>query len=175
IIFGCINYILLSILLIKEYTPLTTFIQKQQDNYLASLEEKQYISNAYHYTISYPQNWSFYQWQNNSVTFYNNYTRTLTGGTWMTITISPAGESNFAQLYDATPGTIENKTSKTTTTKVTNLTIQGYPGVNYLFIKPGLPYTEYESHYLILKGNSVYDISFTSVTNDVASYNSDLF
>lgn len=174
-VFGFINYILISFLLIKQYTPFTTFIQQQQDNYLASLEEKKYTSKAYHYAIQYPQNWSFYQWQNNSVTFYNNYTRTLTGGTWMTITISPAKGSNFTQLFNASPGVIPNTSSKNSTTKVTNITVQGYPGVNYLFIKPGVPYTQYESHYVILKGNSVYDISFTSVTNDVASYDSDLF
>lgn len=175
IVFGFINYILLSILLIKEYQPFTTFIEKQQDSYFASLDEKQYTNNIYHYTIRYPRNWSFYQWQSNSVTFYNNYTRTLTGGTWMTITISSADGSNFTQLYNAVPGVMNSKTSKNTTTKVTNMSIQGYPGVTYLLIKPGLPYTEYESHYLILKDNNVYDISFTSVTNDVASYNNDLF
>src|SRR5581483_11670497 len=162
----------------KEYKPLLSFVQQQQDSYLASQRVKTYVNDTYGYSLEYPQNWSFYQWQNNSVTFYNNYTRTLSGDTWMTITIQPLseGESNFDRLYKASPGVVpDNTVSKNITTKVSNMTIQGYQAVNYLFIKPSIPYTEYESHYLILKQGDVYDISFTSVTNDVASYNTDLF
>jgi photosystem II reaction center protein PsbP len=176
IIFGLINYLLISVFLIKEYQPVLRFVQKEQDNYLASQEVKTYTNERYSYSIRFPWSWSFYQWQANSVTFYNNYTRTLTGGTWMTITVTPAKGSNFNQFYNASPGIIPNTNdSKNITTKITNTTIQGYQTVNYLLVKPGLPYTEYESHYIILKGGSVYDISFTSVTNDVSSYNSDLF
>ena len=177
IIFGVINYVMISILLVKEYQPLITFVQKEQNDYLASQEVKQYTNNSYGYSIEYPQNWTFYQWQNNSVTFYNNYTDTLSGGTWMTITISPYAGSLFDALSNANPGVVEyDPRSKDIITKVSNITIQGYNAVNYLYTRSAaLPYTQYEEHYLIHKGNHVYDISFTSVTNDVGIYNSDLF
>jgi hypothetical protein len=177
IIFGVINYIMISTLLVKEYQSLITFVQKEQNDYLASQEIKQYTNTSYGYSIRYPQNWTFYQWQNNSVTFYNNYTDTLPGGTWMTITISPYTGSLFDALSNATPGIVEiDPKSKDIITKVSNITIQGYAAVNYLYTRSAaLPYTQYEEHYLIHKDDHVYDISFTSVTNDVGIYNSDLF
>jgi len=176
IIFGLINYSLLSNLLIKEYQPVTTLIQTQQDNYLANQNINTYVNHMYGYSIQYPMNWSMYQWQNNSVTFYNNYTQTLSGGTWMTITINPSKGSNFTQLYDAIPGVVPNSQGTgDETTKITNMSIQGYHAVNYLQVHPNVPYTDYESHYVINKGLRIYDISFTSVTNDIGNYNSDLF
>lgn len=176
IIFGLINYSLLSNLLIKEYQPITAFVQNQQDNYLANQNINTYINNMYGYSIVYPTNWSKYQWQNNSVTFYNNYTQTLSGGTWMTITIYPLKGSDFTLLYDAIPGVIpNNQGTQDETTKITNMSIQGYRAVNYLLVHPNVPYTDYESHYIISKDSRIYDISFTSVTNDIGNYNSDLF
>ena len=94
----------------------------------------------------------------------------------MTITISPYEGSIFNELYSDAPGVVaKDPQNKDIITKVTNMTIQNYPTVNYLFTKPSIPYTNYETHYLIHKNNNVYDVSFTSVTNDVASYNSTLF
>lgn len=176
IFFGCINYFLLATLFIKEQQPIFTFFQQQQDNFLASQEVKKYTNSLYGYILEYPKQWSLYQWNKNSVTFYNNYTGSLTGGTWMTITVSSYKPDVFMPLFDANPGvTTNNLSPKTITTKVANLTVQGYRTVNYTKIKQELPYSRYETHYLIHKNNLLYDIAFVSVTNDVGNYNSTLF
>ena len=56
ILFGCINFILVSVLLVKEYKPLLTFVQLEQNNYLASQQVKEYVNTQYNYSIKYPQN-----------------------------------------------------------------------------------------------------------------------
>ncbi len=176
IAFGVINYMLIAVLLVKEYQPLLSFIKQQQDNYFASQQMKQYANAVYKFSLQYPQAWTVYQWNDKSVTFYNNYTGTISGGTWMTVTISTFNESAFNQLFNAEPGLVlENGQTKNITTKITNMSIQGYDTVNYEFTKSGLPYTRYETHYLIHKNDLMYDIAFVSLTNDVANYNSDLF
>jgi hypothetical protein len=176
IAFGIINYGLISILLVKEYQPLLSFLKQQQDNYFASQEMNQYTNTAYNYTIKYPQAWTVYQWNDKSVTFYNNYTGTISGGTWMTINVISFNETAFAQLVNAEPGLVlENGQTKNITTKITNMSIQGNDAVNYEYTKTGLPYTQYETHFLIHKNDLMYDIAFISLTNDVANYNSDLF
>lgn len=94
----------------------------------------------------------------------------------MTITVSSFNETAFAQLFDAAPGlVIENGATKNVTTKVTNMSIQGNDAVNYQFTRSGLPYSQFETHYLIHKGDLMYDIAFISLANDVSNYNSDLF
>jgi hypothetical protein len=174
--FGFVNYILMSVLLVKEYQPLLAFVKQQEDNYLASLDSLTYENTVYHYSIQYPKAWTKYEWSDKSVTFYNNYTGTVSGGTWMTINVSSFNNNAFDPLYQAAPGLVlENGQTKDITTKITNMTIQGYDTVNYAFTKAGVPYSQFEIHYLIHKGGIVYDIAFISMTNDVANYNSDLF
>lgn len=176
IIAGFINFLLIASLFIKEYEPILSFIQAQQDNYLAQQEMKQYDNKPYGYSLVYPKNWTLYKWSSSSVTFYNNYTGTLTGGTWLNITVSPYNENYFGQLYYSQPGIIGiNTQSGDILTKVTDTTIQNFPTVNYTYIQSGIPYKQYETHYLIHKDNYQYDISFVSLTNDVASYNTNLF
>jgi hypothetical protein len=176
IVAGFINYLLIASLFIKEYEPILSFIQMQQDNFLAQQEMKLYVNKLHNYSLEYPGNWTLYQWNSDSVTFYNNYTGTLTGGTWMNINISPYNENYFEHLYYAAPGITDyNAQSGDVTTKVTDTTLQNFQTVNYTYIKRGLPYKQYETHYLIHKDGFLYDIAFVSLTNDVASYNSDLF
>lgn len=176
IVAGLINYLLLASLIINKYQPLLSFIQQQQNNYLAQLEMKLYVNKEFGYSLEYPGYWTVYQWSQKSVTIYNNYTRTLSGGTWLNVTISPYDQNYFEQLYNDAPG-IANYDSQTgnITTKVTNTIIQNYQTVNYTYIKSGLPYKQYETHYLIHKDNLLYDIAFVSLTNDVSSYNTNLY
>ena len=175
IAFGFMNYILLAVFFVKEYQPFTSFVQQQEDNFLAGQEMKQYTNNSYSYTLEYPQAWTVYKWNNESTTFYNNYTGTISGGTWMTINVSSFNPAAFNPLFDAEPGLIIVVGAKDITTKVTNMSIQGNDTVNYTFVKSQTPYPQYETHFLIHKGTLMYDIAFISVTNDVANYNSDLF
>jgi hypothetical protein len=175
IAFGFMNYILLSLFLIKEYQPLISFIQQQQDNYIASQGMKQYTDTVYGYSIAYPQIWTVYQWSDKSTTFYNNDTGTVTGGTWMTITVSTYNPAAFLPLFADEPGVVIENGAKDITTKISNMSMQGFDTINYTFVKNQIPYPQYETHYLIHKGNLMYDIAFISLTNDVANYNSDLF
>src|SRR6266446_6105650 len=110
----------------------------------------QYFNNKYNYTIRYPQAWTVYVWSDNSTTFYNNYTGTLSGGTWMTINVSSYNKRAFEQLFAAEPGlVIDNGNANDITTKVTNMSLQGYDTVNYTFVKSENPYQQFETHYLI--------------------------
>lgn len=176
IVAGFINYMLIASLVINKYQPLLSFIQEQQNNYLAQLEMKLYSNKTYSYSLEYPGYWTVYQWSQKSVTIYNNYTRTLSGGTWLNVTISPYDQNYFEQLYNDSPGiTNYNPQTGDITTKVTDTTIQNYQTVNYTYIKSGLPYKQYETHYLIHKDNLLFDIAFVSLTNDVSSYNTNLY
>lgn len=176
IAFGVINYMLVAVLFVKEYQSIMSFFKQQQNNYFASQEMKHFTNPVYHYSLDYPQSWTVYRWSDKSVTFYNNYTGTASGGTWMTITVSSFNGTAFNQLFAAGPGLVqEDGQTKNITTKITNMSIQGYDTVNYEFIKAGLPYNQFETHYLIHKDNLMYDIAFVSLTNDVANYNNDLF
>lgn len=175
IIFGIINYVLVAILGVQEYKPILAFVQQQQDDYLASQQIKQFTNDTYHYSLAYPQNWNVYQWDKKSITFYNNYTGTISGGTWMTITVSPYDAATFKPIYNSGPGVVNETQSEEIKTKVSDFLMQGYEGVTYTIIRTGIPYTKYETHYLIHKDPFLYDIAFTSVTNDVSDYNSNLF
>lgn len=104
IIAGIINYLLVASLIIQKQQPLRSYFQTQQDNYLAQQEMKQYVNYIYGYSIEYPGYWTVYQWSSKSVTIYNNYTKTLSGGTWLNITITPYNQTYFDQLYNDTPG-----------------------------------------------------------------------
>ena len=174
IVFGFVNYILLAVFCVKEYQPFIDFVQRQEDNFIASQDMKAYTNSTYSYIVNYPQAWTVYHWNDNAITFYDNYTGTITGGTWMTIDVSSFNQAAFEPLFTAEPGLV-TQTGKNLTTKITNMTIQGYDTVNYTIIKQQTPYPQYETHFLIHKGSLLYDIAFISLSNDVANYDSDLF
>lgn len=176
LIFGFINYLLVARVITKNYQPILSFIQKQQDTFLASQRVKRFTNTTYHYTLIYPQTWSIYEWRDNTVTFYNNYTGTISGGTWLSIRVTPYEKNTFDYLYNATPGIVSyDPQTKNVVTKISNFSNQGYAGVNYTFVKSGKPYPQYETHYLIHKDAYLYDVIFISLTNDIEGYNSDLF
>ena len=175
VVFGFINYTLLAVFFIKEYKPFITFVQQQENNLLATQETKPYTNTTYGYIIHYPKSWTVYEWNKTATTFYNNYTGTISGGTWMTVTVSSYNANAFSGLFEASPGLAGSDSTNNITTKITNTTIQGYDTVNYTVVKQQTPYSQFETHYLIHKGSLVYDIAFISVTNDVANYNSDLY
>ena len=176
IIFGMICYCLVGILVTRNYHAILAFVQQQQDNYLAAQEIKTYTNVAYRYTLSYPQNWTIYLKGEDTVTFYNNYTGSVTGGTWLAIKVSPYDANFFTTLFQASPGIVVfDPRSKNITTKISNITVDGYDSINYTFIKNGLPYNQYETHYLVHKDAYLYDLTFIALTNDVQGYNGELF
>src|SRR5205814_5981005 len=102
---------------------------------LASQDMKQYKNNIYHYSLKYPQVWTIYEWSDKTTTFYNNYTGTISGGTWMTVSVSPFTGDTFMSLFNAEPGKVEKYgVEQAIRTKITNMSIQGYDTVSYTVI-----------------------------------------
>lgn len=176
ILFGLINYGLVSVVITKQIHVITSTIEAQRDNYFLSRELARYTNDLYRFTVQYPQNWNIYEWRGSSVTFYNNYTGTLTGGLWLNISVSPYEEEDFSRLYESRPGQLEfDHTTTDSTTKISNISIQGYEGVNYTMYKVKEPYPEYQTHYRIHKDNYIYDLTFTTLDKDVEGNNTVLF
>jgi hypothetical protein len=176
IIFGVMNYLLISVLVTRQFDAVNAQVEQTINSYFLSEKLIRYSNPTYNYTIEYPKNWTKYEWSADSVTFYNNYTGTINGGTWLNITVSPYVDHDFKHLYLANPGLVSLDTeTKDITTKVSNISVQGNPGVTYLYTKTGDPYDEHQTHYLIHKDKYQYDIKFTTLTNTSDDYNADLF
>ncbi|MGH7204204.1 MAG: hypothetical protein ACREHC_07200, partial [Candidatus Levyibacteriota bacterium] len=172
--FGIINYWLIGILVTVQSDAILAFVQ-QQESFVATQDVRRYTNSVYRYTLEYPQAWSLYDGKNNTVTFYDNYTGTIKGGTWFTVKVSPFDQDFFTGLYKATPGIVNVDSSQDITTKISNISVQQNEGINYTYIKHGPQNNQYETHYLIHKGDYLYDLVFMSVSNDVSDYTSDLF
>lgn len=174
--FGVINYLLAAVFVVRQYDMITSAIQQQRANYFFTRGLLTYSNSLYGYTIDYPQGWSVYEWQPNQVTFYNNYTGTVTGGVWFTITVEAYDDHTFQRLFQARPGLVSLETATNDiTTKISNFTIQEYEGVGYTFVKDANPYPEYQTHYLIHKDDAMYDLKFTTLSKNVDGDNSEVF
>jgi hypothetical protein len=176
IFFGTVNYVLTSAVVINQFTYITGIIESQRDNYFLARELKRYTNTVYRFTIEYPQSWNIYEWRDSSVTFYNNYTGTLSGGIWLNISVTPYDERTFLRLYNARPGlvSLDNQT-KDVTTKVSNVSIQGNEGVNYTVYHVKEPYPEYRAHYMVKRDNYIYEVTFTTLDKDIEGNNTELF
>jgi hypothetical protein len=176
VVFGFVNYTLASVVVTRQFNYITGIIETQRDNYFLNQELARYTNSIYRFTVEYPQSWNIYEWRDSSVTFYNNYTGTLTGGIWLNISVAPYDERNFLRLYNARPGLISlDPTTNNATTKVSNLSIQGSEGVNYTTFEAIEPYPEYQTHYMIRKNGYIYEITFTTLDKDVEGNNTELF
>lgn len=176
IFFGVINYIFTATIIVRQFNYITGVFETQRDNYFLTKEMMNYTNTIYKFSIEYPQNWNIYERHNSSVTFYNNYTGTTTGAIWLNISVTPYSERDFLRLYNAHPGLVSlETTTKDVTTKVSNITVQDTPGVNYTIFKVKEPYPEYQTHYLLHKENYVYDIMFTTLDKDIEGNNIALF
>ncbi|MGI8420373.1 MAG: PsbP-related protein [Candidatus Levyibacteriota bacterium] len=173
--FGIVNYWLIGILVMRQSEAILAFVQQQQASFVATQDVRRYTNSVYRYTLEYPQAWTLYERKNNTVTFYDNYTGNIKGGTWFSITVSPFDQGFFTGLYKANPGIVEVDESQDIMTKIGNIVVQQKEGINYTYIKHGTKNNQYETHYLIHKGDYMYDLAFISVSNDVNEYTSDLF
>lgn len=176
IVFGLINYALVSVVIVRQFQYITSIIETQRDKYFFSQDLNLYTNTLYKFSIEHPKNWNVYEWRGSSVTFYNNYTGTVPGGIWLNISVSPYDEKEFIRLYNARPGLVilDNATNDFTT-KTSNISVQGYQGVNYTSFKESEPYPEYKTHYRLVKENYFYDITFTTLDKNVEGNNTDLF
>ncbi len=175
-IFGMVNYVLIAVAITKQYPYVTAAIEKQRENYFLTQDLATYTNSLYRYTIQYPKNWTVYERKGSSITFYNNKSATTVGGIWLDVAVLPYSEKEFKRLYLNRPGLVSFDTdSKNVTTKISNVTIQGYAGVIYTYTKSDEPYPQYQTHYLIHKGDYMYDLIFTTLDRNVEGNNSDTF
>lgn len=176
VFFGLVNFVLGSTVVISQFQYITTIFESQRSNYFLNREMITYTNNIHNFSVQHPKSWSIYERRDRTVTFYNNNSGTETGGIWLNISVASFDERAYLRLYNARPGLVSlDTTTKDVTTKISNIQIQGYEGVNYTFYKVKEPYPEYQTHYLIKKGNDVYDIVFITLNKDIEENNTETF
>jgi hypothetical protein len=174
---GFFAYMLIALLGIKEYPNIIGFIERSQENLITKKQlTKTYTDKKFGYSLMYPKSWDLYGWHDDSITFYNNYTGTINGGIWLNITVSPFSQETFDNLYHSRPGLFSYDTQTgDVTTKISNINVNGYNGVNYIFTKANPPYPQFQIHYLIHRDKRAYDIVFVTMNKDVEERNSSIF
>lgn len=176
IFFGLVNFILGASVISNQFQYITNIFETQRNNYFLNKEMISYSNEVHDFSLQHPKSWSVYERRDRTVTFYNNNSGTVTGGIWLNVTVSSYDERMYLTLYNARPGLVSLDTStKDVTTKISNIQIQGYDGVNYTFYKVKEPYPEYQTHYLIKKDTKLYDIVFTTLNKDVEGNNTEIF
>ncbi|MEK7570995.1 MAG: PsbP-related protein [Patescibacteria group bacterium] len=175
---GVLNYILLTTTMVQFNPQISVYIQELRNQLLLLRVFETYTNKQFGYTIQYPTSWSVYEWdqRKQSVTLYTNETKTENGGIWVTITVLPVKETEFENLLSEKPGLISYDTgTRDLVSKITNFSLQEYQGLEYTYIKEAKPYAEYQKHYLIRRGDNVYDISLRTNSREVEAQNSMLF
>lgn len=175
---GVINYLLLTSVLIRLGPQLLETMQRLREQVIMTSDVTPYTNTELGYSIKYPDSWTLYSWdkKSQSITIYNNDTKTRIGGIWVIIQVLPTNKSNFETLFRREPGLVLYDTgTKDILSKNTNLMIAGYDTVKYTFIKDSKPYPEYQTHYLIKKGLLSYDIMFKVNSKEIEDKNKFLF
>jgi hypothetical protein len=173
---GFICYCVIASGFIKLYPSFVQLVAQQENKAGISQSLTVYTDSAYAYSIAYPQFWSIYHYGPNAITLFNNYTFNTQGGVWVTITVTPLNQSVYTILYGSAPGLVAYDTTTTdVVTKVSNFILQGYAGVEYDYIKSESPYNQYNTHYLLNKNGTAYDIDFQVRSRVVQQENSVLF
>lgn len=175
-VLGTFSYIGMASLSIRFFPQVLQFFNQQAATEALQNDLTTYEDVAGYYTISYPKSWTIYHWQDNSVTFFNNYTGTFVGSAWVTVHQLPLGQSGYQELFDHAPGVVsEDPDTKNLLTKISNISFSGFPGVSYTYIQNDLALPEYQTHFLINRNGTAYDISFVTLNQRVADADSDLF
>jgi hypothetical protein len=169
-------YVLFSIILSNIQPNMIKIVKEQQANIITSRMFSTYRNTEQGYSINYPRTWSIYKWNDNSITLYNNYIQSEGGGIWVTVTVSSIYQTPFFDLYYKDPGIASYEwQTHNITTKISNISLQGYDGIKYTFAKQGQDFIEYQMHYLFHKQDRAYDVNFTTHSKDVENNNSELF
>lgn len=176
LIIGIPAYIFFSMGTMTIYPQIVQSIMAQNQEKSLNKELTLYTNREAGYMIKYPKTWTIYNFEAGSVTLYNNYNGTENGGIWVTITVSPAADTFYDQLVQSKPGLVSyDPATQNVLTKVSDITINKHDGVKYTYTKHSDQNTEYQTHYLITRENLVYDLYFTTRSQDVEEFNSDLF
>lgn len=173
---GIPSYILFYSLVINVHPSFMSFINTSQQSVIIDHTLLTYENTKYLYSFKYPNSWTIYNRDVNTVQFYNNYSGAYGYGIFVTITVKPKDQSNYDTVYYSKPGIIsESEDRSTIVTKVSTLSINNYEAVKYLYEQQNQDNTEYQTHYAIKRSNFVYDLSFTTYDKSVENENSFLF
>lgn len=177
LIIGLPSYMLAASLLNIGQPTFMNLISQEKETIVLKQGMSTFYNTQEGYTILYPNGWTIYPSDSKAVTFYTNYTGSTGGGIWVTITVSSIYKTQYSQMYYSTPGTVSNTDwqVKDVTTKVTNFILQGNEGVQYTYNKVGDKFNEFQTHYLIRKGDYGYDVAFITQNKDVEDENSKIF
>lgn len=175
-IFGTFSYVLCMLFTLSYHSTLIQFINRIQQDRVISQELITYMNAEYGYTIDYPRSWSVYTWQPNVTTLFDNNTGTFIGGIWVNMTVTYAKNTNYQALYAAKNATqMPSDELNVKIQKRNNFEIDGHKGVSYTLVRSDFPLSEYETNYMIKKGNVVYSISFLTKSRDIEADNTLLF
>ncbi len=170
---GVISYILFGFVFVHFHPTLIRLIQQAN---LVPEKLTTYVNKEYGYAIDYPKSWSIYSWPDKSVTIYNNYTGTEIGGIWVTIKVYSIAQADFDSFFNNKAGLLfYDPGTKEAIRKISNISIRGSDTVKYTAIKPGIASTQYETHYLVKRGERAIDIVFIALRPNVEDDNRDLF
>lgn len=173
---GFISYILSAWFTIQIYPDLIKTFKQQYEEAIIVQNMTVYTNESAQYQIAYPKNWTIYKQESEEIILAGNTTRTDLGAVSVTISLYPIAESNFQDFYASKPGLLYyDQDTKDVITKVSNITIQGFDTVKYTDIENEEPFTSYQTHYLIKKQQTAYDIVFATRSKDGEKENEKLF
>lgn len=171
-LFGMMSYVLSAWFLIQVYPRVVQFVKQHYEETVILQNLVTYKNPEYGYSIQYPISWSFYTWGDNSITFAGNYNETPGGFLSVTVSVLSVAESNYNQLAASKPGLLYyDPETKDIMTKISDEPDM----VTYTSVKNGTPFTEYETHYLIRKSDTVYTLTFMARSKEAEKANEKLF
>jgi hypothetical protein len=173
---GLLSFIALTVLIIQNHDDMIQMLLRQKQNVSLVNQFATYQSDENKFVINYPQAWTVYKWSKNSISIYDNTNGTLIGGMWVNIDVYNINKSQYTNLRQSRAGlfSYDGKT-KNVTTKISNLILQGSNGVKYTYIKNDGETPEYQTHYLVAKDDTIYDIDFVTLSSQMQTLNNDLF
>jgi len=176
LIFGTFSYGLFIVFTLSYHPMLMQFITRVQQDRVIAQELTTYTNDDYGYAINYPRSWTIYRWQPNVTTLFDNNTGTFIGGIWVDITVTYVDKTNIHSLLTTKNGaTLPINKTIGLVRKLRDITVGTNKGVEYTVVKSGFPLSDYETHYLIQRGDLAYNVSFRTRSRDIETDNMLLF
>lgn len=167
-------YILSAFIVIKIHPQILENIKEMQENIKIAQSMNTYERKELSFAIDYPKSWSIYHFDETSVTFYNNFTNTNIGGVFVGVKVYPIINSDFEQIRQSAPGPIYLAEKPDGIIKISDFSIDSYPGVKYKTAEIEDPFVRYLTIHLIRRGGSVFEISFETRSKKVEGDNKKL-
>jgi len=162
LITGVLGYITFVSFSLNHYPSLITYLSTWEENRNLQQNFKLYNNRENSYSIYYPSNWTLTKWKEKITTFTYNINNTSSGVLNINIETFPISESDFFNVNFLKPGSvIVNLKSKEKIENITKIIIDGKDAIKYNVIKETTDGIEYETNYLIARGDSVIKITYS--------------